>query len=371
MSRASSPTPTGTMPVLEETPLEEDDVLDLNRRFASVRRSVGALEKALLQGPRTYSRRDLSERHDIPERLARVYWRSLGFTPVDEDTVVYTDDDAYAIGDLAAMVEDGVLSERAFISITRGLGYHMGRLAMWITEALVDEAKAEGISNDADARQAMLDTLPELLETLESQVMFTFRRQLAAYAARAGSEVLHTDVDERFPLLRAVGFADLVQFTRLTRELSGSQLAEIVGRFEALSRDIISVGGGRVVKTVGDEVMFLADTPEDGAQIALSLSEILTADPELPPVRVGLCWGSMFSRYGDVFGPTVNLAARLQKEARPGTVLIDRATARAVADALPGAFRVDSQRDVDLAGIGEVHAVRLDRGSSVPLSPGL
>ena len=350
--------------------LDSQEILDLNRRFAEVRRSVGALERQLLQGPRKYSRRDLTEQRGIPARLTAVYWRSLGFTPVDEDTVVFTEEDAYAIGELAGLVEDGTLSERAFASITRGLGFHMGRIAMWATEALVDEAKDAGRS-DAEARLAMLDAVPDLLETLESQVMFTFRRQLAAFAARAGSEVLHRDTDELFPLQRAVGFADLVQFTRLSQDLSGAQLADVVGRFEAAGRDIISVGGGRVVKTVGDEIMFLADTPEDGAQIAVTLAETISADPDLPPVRVAFVWGSMFSRYGDVFGPSVNLAARMESVARPGTVLVDQDTAEAVAQALPGGFTASEGEDVDLHGIGAVSVHELTRDRSAPLNLGL
>lgn len=350
--------------------LDSQEILDLNRRFAEVRRSVGALERQLLQGPRKYSRRDLTEQRGIPGRLTAVYWRSLGFTPVDEDTVVFTEEDAFAIGELAGLVEDDALSERAYASITRGLGFHMGRLAMWVTEALVDEAKDAGRS-DAEARLAMLDSVPDLLETLESQVMFTFRRQLAAYAARAGSEVLHRDTDELFPLQRAVGFADLVQFTRLSQDLSGAQLADVVGRFEAAGRDIISVGGGRVVKTVGDEIMFLADTPEDGAQIAVTLAETISADPDLPPVRVAFVWGSMFSRYGDVFGPSVNLAARMESVARPGTVLVDRDTAEAVAQALPGGFTASEGEGVDLHGIGAVTVHELTRDRSTPLNLGL
>ena len=351
--------------------LDDQEILDLNRRFAAVRRSVGALEKVLLQGPRKYSRRDLDEQQDIPERLTSVYWRSLGFTPVDEDTVVFTEEDAHAIGDLASIVEEGAITERAFSSISRGLGFHMGRLAMWITEALVDEAKyADGL-DDAQARQQMLDSIPELLEIFESQVMFAFRRQLAAYAARAGSEVLHRDTDELFPLQRAVGFADLVQFTRLAQDLPGAELADMVGRFESVSRDIISVGGGRVVKTVGDEIMFLADTPEDGAQIAVSLAEMITESPDLPPVRVGLAWGSMFSRYGDVFGPTVNLAARMESVARPGAVLVDSDTADAVAQAMPGGFALAEGDDVELHGIGTVHVQEMRRDRSAPLDLGL
>src|SRR5699024_12825485 len=61
--------------------LGDQEILDLNRRFAAVRRSVGALEKILLQGPRKYSRRDHAQAQDIPERPTPVYWRSLGFTP--------------------------------------------------------------------------------------------------------------------------------------------------------------------------------------------------------------------------------------------------------------------------------------------------
>ncbi len=372
----SVPVETTELPDLSEAAagaasLDESEILDLNKRFAAVRRSVGALEKVLLQGPRKYSRRDLAEQQDIPERLTSVYWRSLGFTPVDEDTVVFTEEDAYAIGDLAAIVEEGVITERAFSSISRGLGFHMGRLAMWITEALVDEAKyADGL-DDAQARQQMLDSIPELLEIFESQVMFAFRRQLAAYAARAGSEVLHRDTDELFPLQRAVGFADLVQFTRLAQDLPGAELADMVGRFESVSRDIISVGGGRVVKTVGDEIMFLADTPEDGAQIAVSLAEMITESPDLPPVRVGLAWGSMFSRYGDVFGPTVNLAARMESVARPGAVLVDSDTADAVAQAMPGGFALAEGDDVELHGIGTVHVQEMRRDRSAPLDLGL
>lgn len=351
--------------------LDDQEILDLNRRFAAVRRSVGALEKVLLQGPRKHSRRDLAQQQEIPERLTSVYWRSLGFTPVDEDTVVFTDEDAYAIGDLAAIVEDGVISERAFASISRGMGFHMGRLAMWITEALVDEAKHVDGLDDSEARQKMLDSVPELLEVFESQVMFTFRRQLAAYAARAGSEVLHRDTDELFPLQRAIGFADLVQFTRLAQDMPGTELADMVGRFESLSRDIISVGGGRVVKTVGDEIMFLADTPEDGAQIAVSLAETITESPALPPVRVGLAWGSMFSRYGDVFGPIVNLAARMESVARPGTVVVDAGTAEAIDQALPGGFAFSEGEGVELHGIGEVRVREMRRDRSAPLDLGL
>ena len=138
-----------------------------------------------------------------------------------------------------------------------------------------------------------------------------------------------------------------------------------------MGRDIISVGGGRVVKTVGDEIMFLADTPEDGAQIAVSLAENICSDQGLPPVRVGLSWGSMFSRYGDVFGPKVNLAARMESVARPGSVMVDSETAAAIGLALPGGFSISEGEDVDLHGIGSVRVQEMRRDRSAPLDLGL
>ena len=88
-------------------------------------------------------------------------------------------------------------------------------------------------------------------------------------------------------------------------------------------------------------------------------------------MRVGLAWGSMFSRYGDVFGPTVNLAARMESVARPGAVLVDSDTADAVAQAMPGGFALAEGDDVELHGIGTVHVQEMRRDRSAPLDLGL
>ncbi|WP_058235619.1 adenylate/guanylate cyclase domain-containing protein [Devriesea agamarum] len=344
----------------------DTDTSGFNKRFMRVRRAVSAVERLLLHGSREYSRGELAHRRGIPEKLSKIYWRSMGFTNVDDDVAVFTDEDADAIAELAELVADGTVTERTFANLTRGLGFHMGRLAMWETEALVEEYKREGMP-DAEARLRMLDAMPDMIDLMEAQALYVFRRQLAAYTARAGAEILQAgegDNDDAMPLLRAVGFADLVSFTRLAQSLSGHELADVIGDFESTCRDIVSIGGGRVVKTVGDEIMFLADAPEDGVQIALSIAEALTADDDMPDVRVGLSWGSMFSRFGDVFGPTVNLAARLEGIAMPGTVLIDQAAATAVEEALPGAFVLERLGERELQGIGAVHPYLVRRGAS-------
>lgn len=341
---------------------------ELNQRFARVRQSIGALEKSLLQGPRTYSRHDLEKAYGVDERLSADYWRGLGFSNVGYDTAVFTEDDAEAIADLAALVQDGSVSEDTFVTIARGLGFHQGRLAMWLTEALVDEFKQRHQASDPQARMEMLEAIPQFLEIFEQQALHAFRRQMAAYTARAGAEILRSageslDEDD-LPLPRAVGFADLVQFTRLAQSVGGMELADVIKEFEGVCRDVISDGGGRVVKTVGDEVMFLADTPEDGVRIALSIAENIAAAPDLPKVRVGLAWGNMFSRYGDVFGPKVNLAARLEGIASPGAVVIDGETADTVDRAFPGGFTRVAAWDEDLHGIGPTRVVQVERAAA-------
>ncbi|CAM3969048.1 adenylate/guanylate cyclase domain-containing protein [Helcobacillus massiliensis] len=340
----------------------------LNRRFARVRQSVGALERVLLQGPRTHSARELQALHGLPESLVAKYWRGMGFGGIDHDIAVFTDEDAEAIGELIRLVTDGEIDEDTFVNFARGFGFHTGRLAMWLTEALVDEAKAGGKVSDSQARMLMLERAPEFLGVFERQVVYAFRRQMASYTARAGSEILRSVgeswSDEALPLPRAVAFADLVQFTRLAQSIDGFELADVIKQFEGLCRDIISEGGGRVVKTVGDEMMFLADTPEDGVRIALSITEAVAASPILPAVRVGLTWGNMFSRYGDVFGPRVNLAARLEGIAEPGAVVVDLETAETVDRAFPGGFSRAEEWSVELQGIGLTTVVRLERAAA-------
>jgi adenylate cyclase len=85
------------------------------------------------------------------------------------------------------------------------------------------------------------------------------------------------------------------------------------------------------VKTVGDEVLFVADAPDVAAEIGVTLSEQVGADNDLPELRVGLATGSVVSRLGDVYGEPVNIASRLTTMARPGSVLVDRALAERLA----------------------------------------
>ena len=93
--------------------------------------------------------------------------------------------------------------------------------------------------------------------------------------------------------------------------------------FETTCADLVAAHGGRLIKTLGDEVLFAADDPGLAAEIGLRLIETLTNDASMPELRVGIAFGTMTTRMGDVFGNTVNLASRLTSIAPKDRVLVD------------------------------------------------
>jgi adenylate cyclase len=264
------------------------------------------------------------------------------------DAVAFTDGDLSALHRLMGLVHDGVLDEELAVSVTRALGHNAARLAEWLIDALVEHlVDQEGETVEAATGRAV-EVVTERLDDLESLLLFVWRRQLAAVAGRALAGAARETVTARL----SVGFADLVSFTRLSQKLEERELAAMVDRFGRRSADVIAGAHGRLVKTVGDEVLFVADAPAVAARIGLELAETMAEDPVLPDVRVGIATGTVLTRMGDVFGATVNLASRLTAQAAPGTVLVDSETA----DALTGNedFALDVERTRAVRGMGLV-----------------
>jgi adenylate cyclase len=289
--------------------------------------SFEALEDELLGGARRYTRAQVAEQADVDIELARTLWRALGFADVEDDKVAFTDRDVEALRTVRWLVASGVIAEDAQLYVTRAMGQSLSRLADWqvatITEALEQPGEMRPEEATAVAR--------ELVPVMEALIGYVWRRHLAATAGRvlagsaadpiAGSAVTGS---------MAVGFADLVGFTSLTRNVDEGELADLVERFEGVAADVVAGCGGRVVKTVGDEVMFTAADAATGAETAMTLAERIGADADLPELRVGVAYGTLLSRLGDVYGEPVNLASRLTSTARPGSVLVDKEMAAAL-----------------------------------------
>jgi adenylate cyclase len=215
---------------------------------------------------------------------------------------------------------------------------------------------------DADefARQAEA-SIPAMTRLLE----YVWRRHLQAATRRA---MLHRTrgVDEGVRPVMAVGFADMVGFTVLSQHLGDEELAAVVARFEELAHDTVVALGGRVVKMIGDEVMFVVQSATGAAQIGLSLAEAYASDDLLSDVRVALAVGPVLVKDGDFYGPVVNLASRLVNVARPGTVLIS--------DEFKVALESEDAADIDtrplrtrsLKDLGRVQMWKLIRAGSEP-----
>jgi adenylate cyclase len=126
----------------------------------------------------------------------------------------------------------------------------------------------------------------------------------------------------------AVAFADIVNFTVLTLEKGDREAYRCASRFEALSHDVLKPLGVRIVKSLGDGL--LLHSPVVGAAVegCRKLVE-LTGAAGLPEIRVGVAAGPVVSRDGDIFGATVNLAARLAEKARAGSILTHAAVVHA------------------------------------------
>ena len=258
----------------------------------------------------------------LPEEELRHIWRSLGFPDPTSGEPVFSDVDLGNLAAVADLMHSGVVSPEVTYGMTRVIGSSMARIA----SALVDAVSARA---DRPARDDLTDAeRSEVLEPVASQAdgflpMFpevlaqVWRRHLQAAARR---RLLQADADEGPGLI--VGFADLVGFTALAQQVSDEELAEVVDQFERLAYDVVIAGGGRVVKMIGDEVMFIVDDPVCAAEIALGLADASHDAAELSDVRVGLAIGPVVQREGDAFGVTVNLASRATSIAYPGTVVV-------------------------------------------------
>ncbi|MFW0110916.1 adenylate cyclase regulatory domain-containing protein [Rothia sp. CCM 9417] len=338
-------------------------VQSLLYRSDEARRGVLELERALLGDNLTMKRREVAEEAGVSLLTARKIWRSLGLPNHKDDDEHFTHADSKALKTVNSLVQEGQLSEEAALSITRSVGQMMDRMVVWQVEALVEDMVIHGGLTDTQARGELLNLLPRLIEDLEDITVYGYRRMLNSAILRLAlrnEEDGAPLADSDLPLARGVGFVDLVSYTSLSREMNERKLASLVKNFEQRCAEVIAVGGGRIIKTVGDEVMYLVESPEDGARIALALSKLISEDPLLPEARVSFVWGRVLPRLGDIYGPTVNLASRLVALTEPGIVLTDASTAEALED--DKRFVLIPQGVRNVRGFGNVRPVAITPG---------
>ncbi|MCW2757437.1 MAG: Adenylyl cyclase class-3/4/guanylyl cyclase [Nocardioidaceae bacterium] len=309
---------------------------------------LDAVEQLLLGGAPSYTRVQVAEQVGIPLETAAQLWHSLGFAHTTDDEVVFTDLDVTALRATVRLIDAGILDEESQVAMVRTWGRSFARLADWQTELLGSVAAA---SDDPEARLAELAV--EVIPVVDELQSYIWRRHLLS---AAGRNLLRPS---GAGTVRAVGFVDIVGYTTQSKNLDQPDLVALVEHFEEVSTSTTTDHGGLVVKTIGDEVLYVVDDPTAAARIALELVERHADDPLFPEVRAGVALGSVVSRLGDVFGPTVNIAARLTSVARPGTVVVDAGMHEALEAGED--FRLRRLRRTSVKGYSRLEPWRLKR----------
>jgi adenylate cyclase len=282
-------------------------------RLASLLETV---EHHLLGEPPSLTRIQVAERAGVPLEMAVELWRLLGFATNDDHEVAFTEADVDALRASHDLRKLGILGEDSQAALVRTWGRSFARLAEWETTLLANVA---GADDDPEAR--LSDLAVEVLPRVEALQTYIWRRHLAS----ASSRLVSVQSGGTAAADLAVCFVDIVGYTSRSKSLDERELVAWLEGFEDTATGIVVDHGGRIIKTIGDEILFVADDPVAAAEIALLLTARgEDADDPFPSVRAALAYGEVVSRLGDVFGPVVNIASRLTSLARPGSVLVDR-----------------------------------------------
>lgn len=315
------------------------------------------LEQAILGRPRTLTRVEVAERAGVTLERAIDLWRALGFPGTESDeAVLFTDADIDALQLVDWLVESGFIDPEIELTLVRSMGRSFARLAEWEIDELASAAMSGTMMTEQARLEELVGTLVPVIETVQNYV---WRRHIANAAGRM---LLAPGGEDGVKM--AVGFCDIVGFTRRSRGLSAEELSDLVEVFEGTAATLVTEHRGRIIKTIGDEVLFVTDSPEDAARLALDLVDAHEVDPRFPEVRVGLAYGDVMSRLGDVYGPVVNIASRLTSIAKPCRVLVDRTMNKELRALESEEFRLRRSRTATVKGYARLETYALKRPRS-------
>ena len=218
-----------------------------------------------------------------------------------------------------------VFGDDAVLGLIRVMGSAMARVADAMVSAFLVNVEAGVVRGaeqhelaigraNAEAAQLMTVVAPTL-DVLLRQHVISARRTYAPGADDAGEEVQQL----------AVGFLDVVGSTDLARDLSIAEFSLLLRDFEGAAAEHVSAASGRVVKLIGDEVLFTTRTVDAACEVSRAVMRDFDGTAARPRLRGGVAAGAVLLRDGDVFGPVVTLAARLVRLAPSGHVAVPAA----------------------------------------------
>jgi adenylate cyclase len=285
-------------------------------------RLAGLAADVVLTEGETLTAADVEAQTGIELDRVIALWRLLGVVVPDAETPMFSERDARFTREV---IDIGKLGDKD--ELLRVLGSSLARVAEAAVSLYVQTVEPELNVPEVDSvvfAKDLAATTSLALQLGDSMgAIFTHHLQDAIARQRA----THADTSDRSLSRLAVGFVDLVGFTPISRQAAPTDLLELIGQFEIEAFEVAAAHDGRVVKHIGDEVMFVALDVAAGCSIAAALTQAFDTKGIEP--RAGLAFGDVISRYGDYYGPVVNLASRLADLAVPKEVLVDAAAAEA------------------------------------------
>ena len=275
---------------------------------------------ALLPGER-FTVSELARRTGFDLETATQLRIAAGFPPAPLADPVCTTDDI-TVFELFALAR-GLFSHDELLHFTRVVGSSIRRVAEAAGEMFLRDVEAEQRPHLDELERAQIGVQAIELARQATGLFDPLFRAHLAESVRASRRALagHHDL-ATMPL--SVGFVDLAGFTERAGAASPAELLRLVSSFEATAHDLVTSHGGRLVKLIGDEVMFTTVDADAACAIALALTSRAGV-----PARGGLAHGEVVTSGGDLYGPVVNLASRITDQAIVGEVLVNDAIVEA------------------------------------------
>jgi class 3 adenylate cyclase len=148
----------------------------------------------------------------------------------------------------------------------------------------------------------------------------------------AGAALVPGATDERDPGIRTILFTDIVESTTLTQTLGDEAAMALLDVHNTVVRSALANLGGREVKHTGDGIMASFVSAAAAVKCATQIQRDLAKHGEnqrdrAVKVRIGAAAGEPVEQHHDLFGCTVQLAARLCSHASPDQILVSNAIA--------------------------------------------
>lgn len=305
-----------------------------------------------LGGRGRLSTREAARAADVTPEFAQAVLSALGMPRADPDEPLVGSREVRALRLLRVLT--GVLPEDEVLDTVAVIGRAMAAIAAAEVEvyrsSVVDRFAASGM----DELEMALRTaaLVDLLVAPTAALLDVAHRKVLE-AAVAAESILRVEAasgglaDQE---VWAVAFVDIVGFTAASERLTPLALGDLSARLTRLAEAAAAEHGSRVVKSIGDAVMLAARDPLAAVTTVMALHEA-AATAGLPALHAGIAVGPVLRRRADLFGRTVNVAARLCAAATADAVLLTCSDPALPARARDRGLRVEAAGPTALRGL--------------------